>query len=63
MSRSGRPAPSYRNAGSGWHGHYRNLAGLEVIGTMAAVPGAAWIAVTELPADEEPLPSAVKPWS
>lgn len=44
--------PLYRNAGSGWHGHYRNLAGLEVIGTMAAVPGTPWIAVTELPADE-----------
>ncbi len=42
----------YRDTGTGWQGRYRNLAGQEVTGTMAAVPGTPWIAVTELPVEE-----------
>ncbi|MGD9949002.1 MAG: ATP-binding protein [Desulfobulbus sp.] len=35
-----------------WHGRYQDNDGMEVIGTLAAIPNTPWIAVTELPLDE-----------
>ncbi|WP_306549346.1 ATP-binding protein [Desulfobulbus sp.] len=35
-----------------WHGEYRNFQGQLVVGTMIAVPGTPWMAVTELPSAE-----------
>jgi len=42
-------APVARVAQDGWSGEYRNFQGEAVVGAMVPVPGAPWLAVTELP--------------